>query len=556
MANEKNEINNLIINPKQTLYQAYKTANSDNLDSPALYDLENNLCFSHKDVMEKIEQAADGFWNMGIRRNSRVGIMTNSSIYEPICFLALNKIGAVTKFLDYSKSISDIQNSINISTIQYLVIEAEFLEIEPAINTGCAPVVVLDSVCPIQNPMYSTFEELCLAANNPCIASEFQKDKPSVIINSSGTTGIPKPIVHSDYSMNMAVNKVLHTDFPLTRNNIMLKSLPSHIGLGLITTLYTCLLSGTPIVLLKFRVPPNESINKAVQFIFNFQQWVTEKNLRQDAKLLLFFAPMFVRGMFNSISVCNDLSHIGAMMAAGSKMGKEELDKIELLFREKGCLVPVCNGYGQNEMCGAVTLNLNSQNKNGSAGLPVIGTELKIVDKDTLVPLSIGETGKVLERSESRFLYYDHTIEQTDKAFVTLQDGSVWFDSNDLGYLDDDGFLYITGRTSRVLIRFDHKISIDGIEQKIKSNSIVADCAIIPIIEDHINGSSIAFISLKKKFENCTSDQIAEIIQSGEHPLSDLEMPTLYVRLEDIPYMTSGKVDYEKLTEISKSIII
>ena len=554
MVNGNDRVGNLTINPNQTLYQAYTNANSDNLEASALYDLEKGLCFSHKDVMEKIDQAADGFWGIGARRNSRVGIMTNNSIYEPICFLALNKIGAVTKFLDYSKSVSDIQTSINVSRVEYLIIEAEFLEIEPAINTSCVPVVILDSSSPKRNTMHTTFEELCLTANTQCIESEFQKDKPSVIINSSGTTGTPKPIVHSDYSLNIAVNKMLHTDFPLTRSNVMLKVFPSHIGLGLITTLYTCLLSGTPIVLNKFKIPPEESINKSVHFIFGFRRWIKEKNLSQDAKLLLFFAPIFVRGMYNQIGTCTDLSFIGAMLAAGSRMAKEELDKIELVFREKGCPVPVCNGYGQNEMCGAVTLNRNAQNKNGSAGFPVILTELKIVDSDTLVPVPIGQTGKVLERSESRFLYYDHASEQTEKAFITLQDGSTWFDSKDLEYLDDDGFLYITGRTSRVLIRFDHKISIDGIEQKIKSNSIVSDCAIIPIIDDHINGSSIAFIALQNDSKIYNSDQIAEIIQSGDFPLSDFETPTYYVCIDSIPYMANGKIDYERLNEMSKSI--
>ena len=260
MLNGNDGIDNLTINPNQTLYQAYTVANLDNWEASALYDLEKGIRFSHKDVREKIDQAADGLWGIGVRRNSCVGIMTNNSIYEPICFLALNKIGAITKFLDYSKSISDIQNSINVSKIEYLIIEAEFLSIEPAINTSHAPVVVLDSSSPKQNTMHTTFEELCLAANNQCIASEFQKDKSSVIINSSGTTGTPKPIVHSDYALNMAANKMLHTDFPLTRNNVMMKAVPSHIGLGLITTLYTCLLSGTPIVLIKFRIPPEESI--------------------------------------------------------------------------------------------------------------------------------------------------------------------------------------------------------------------------------------------------------------------------------------------------------
>lgn len=550
---KKNYNCSISIDANQTLYDAYKTANADNLSAPAIYDIENNMCLSHGELIQYADRVATGFLKMGITQSTCVGIISANSIYEPICFLALNKIGAVAKFLDFTKSIEDLKRSIEISSAKFLILDGDIFPIELFISALGLPTIVMSTTLHHAGQNYTLLTEMLTSTDAQNIERHFVKDKPSVIINSSGTTGTPKPIVHSDYALNLAAIKVLSTDFPLNRKNVMLKMIPSYIGLGLITTLYTCLLSGTPLILNK-SASPEGSLQAFISCVFGFREWLRKNNLEQSTKLLLFVAPFMVRAAFSALEQTEDLSHIGVILAAGSKMGKDELDTMEAVFRSKGCAVPICNGYGQNEMCGAVSLNCNSRNKNGSAGFSVTGTEIKIVDNDTLMPVGIGQVGKILEKSESLFLYYDQAPEQTKNAFVTLEDGSEWFDTNDLGYIDEDGFLFITGRTSRVLIRFDCKISIDSVERKICSNSKIKDCAIIPIVEDYLNGTSVAFVTLTDETELIPSDEISRIIQEGPNPLSELELPTRFVRLESIPYMNNGKVDYMKLTEISKTI--
>ena len=199
-------------------------------------------------------------------------------------------------------------------------------------------------------------------------------------------------------------------------------------------------------------------------------------------------------------------------------------------------------------MCGAVTLNSISHNKNGSGGFPTIGTEVCVIDPITEEILDIGKEGKIIEKSTSPFLTYENTLEETENAFIVLENGEKWFDAKDLGYLDEEGFIHITGRMTRVIIRKDFKISTDGIERKIKCNSAVSDCAVVARQTD-ADEEPIAFVRLQEKI---SIKALIEGIQNSDSPLSDLEMTVEFIEINEMPYLGSGKIDYLKLKDMAK----
>lgn len=208
----KNYNRSISINPNQTLYETYKTANEDNLSSPAIYDPESSICLSHGEMIQYIDRAATGFLKMGIVQDTYVGVLSANSIYEPICFLALNKIGAVVKFLDFTKDIEDIKASIKGSDLKFLFLDGDTFPIDFFVSMINLPVIVMGTNLPCSGHNYTLLKEILSSPNIQTIERKYVKDMPAVIINSSGTTGAPKPIVHSDYAINMAAIKVLHAD--------------------------------------------------------------------------------------------------------------------------------------------------------------------------------------------------------------------------------------------------------------------------------------------------------------------------------------------------------
>lgn len=538
------------INLKDTLYNNYVNANKDHLDEIALYGHLGKDILTHRKVLEKIDKLAEALINMGYGKNTRVGLFLNNSLEEPLFLLALSKIGAVGKFIDYAKDIATIQKTVKTSNFDFLVMEEFLLPLEGIVNEEKLPVIVVDTKNKFEQNNYISFDDVLAKSNGKRITSvPYEDKKPSIIINSSGTTGAPKPIVHTDYSVNMAVFKMLYTDFGMNRNNVVMKIVPPQIGLGLITTLYTNLIVGTKIVLIEGKTP-QESVKNTIEFIKNFKEFRKENNLNEDAKLLVFAAPMYFRVLLSDPTI-EDLSYIECMLAAGSKMSKDELDKFEHILKSKGCTVKICNGYGQNEMAGAVTLNSNRMNKYGSAGYPTIGTNIRMMNMKTNDLINATEEGVVLEKTDSAFLEYEGMSEATINSTLSFEDEK-WFNTHDLGFMDEDGFQFITGRISRVFIRFDMKIAIDGIEEKIKMHPDVLDCAIVPINKGDSEDLTFAYVSVRP---DCDKDLniIVEEIQLSSLPLSDLEMPTYFESLEKIPYMNNGKVNYIELIEKSKA---
>lgn len=533
---------------EKSLYDNYVKANEDNKDGVAVYYSNNDRIIKHDELKQLVDSFSRGLLEYGIDNNSRVGIMVLGSYEEPICLLSPNKNGALIKYLDILKGPGTIKEDIEKSELNMLLMDELLLPLEPMINERNIPVVVLNATKDYSNTKYLTFDRvLSEGASKPFNKSyNTPSDEPSLIINSSGTTGIPKPIVHSNKSVNSSAQKLFFTDYPMTRDNFILKNIPSHIGLGVFTTLYSSLLTGTKIILNR-NESPEEAFHYMIGLLSNYKEFLKSHNFNENDKLLMFTSPMFYRVIMQAIDGMNDLSFCGAFLGAGSKMSKEELEFMKQKLLEKKCEISICNGYGQNESAGAIALNDNSHNTFGSAGYPVIGTDVKIVNIDTFEELPPFTEGRVLEKSDSKFLYYEGMENETHKVKITMNDGSEWFDTKDLGYFDDKGFVYVSGRASRVLIRSDFKISMDAIENKIKHSPYVEECAIVTQKTNGVDEDPIAYVILKDEYKNITSEELINSIQNSEAKLSQFEMPIEFNIVDELPYLSSGKIDYQKI---------
>lgn len=523
----------------ETLYATYRNTANKMLDEVAVYITDTNRNYSHREILNLVECASAGFKILGVKEGSVVGIMLNGSIEEVITLFALNKLGAVCKYVDFMKSVPAMKHSLEETDIRLLVMDECFLPLDAVINSKKLPVIVANTSCTFENTRFIPYQQLLKETSVYPDEVKYIHKKPAVMINSSGTTGEPKPIVHTNYSINAAAQKMLFTDFPLYPGNITIKMIPSQIGLGLVTSMYTGLISGTEVVFLSGKSTP-EFTEKLISFVDGFKKFRSDYHLKETAKLNLFTAPVFVRALIRADTI-TDLSFMGSIMAGGSKMTKEELDELELIAKQKGYVLPVCNGYGQNEMAGAVTLNQNSKNINGSAGLPTYETEILVVDPETKEPVQYGQVGLILERSTSEFLEYERQPQKTEDAYISLPDGSRWFNSCDLGYIESNGFLYITGRTTRVVVREDFKISLDEVERKIRDLPFIDDCAVI--VSEY--GGSIEQIAAFVKTEETSAEELKRMIESADS-ISHFEMPSTYFFVESLPYK-NGKIDYKAL---------
>jgi acyl-coenzyme A synthetase/AMP-(fatty) acid ligase len=144
---------------------------------------------------------------------------------------------------------------------------------------------------------------------------------------------------------------------------------------------------------------------------------------------------------------------------------------------------------------------------------------------------------------------YDGMAEDTSEAFITLADGSVWFNTHDLGYISETGYVYITGRTTRVAIRFDYKLPLDDIEEKVKSYNFVQNAALIITDTSGSFEKITSFVVLADTYRGEKSEeQVLEKINEG-NCLSFNEKIDEVCIMDRIPVLSSGKVDYALLND-------
>ena len=530
-----------------TLYETFRRSAEKEKEKTAIIADDLKQAYSYTELLELTEQTAGCLYRQGIHPGMRVGILITGTVEEASLLFALNKIGAVARYLDFLKDINYLVHSIKASKIEALIIDEVFLPIEPVINPGEKPVIVITSRRMIRTGNCVSLNCLFESGSTAVDPCPYDKDRVTTIINSSGSTGTPKPISLTDAAINAAAVKVLKTDL-INENSVILKVIPSQIGLGLITSLYTALINGNTVILNRCENSKCGLLHM-LSLVGDYPRICRQYDLPEKSQLAILASPLFIRAIFYSEEV-QDLSYVGSILAAGSKMTREELIELTAVGKQKNCPVLICNGYGQNELAGAAALNDNKGNEFGSAGRPTYNTVIRVVDKDTLEEKSCGETGLIIEQSDSMFSEYDGLADETREAFITLADGSVWFNTHDLGHISKTGYVYIKGRTTRVVIRFDYKLPLDDIEEKVKSNTFVHDAALI--ITD-CSGSFekiTAFVVLTDAYKGqVTQEQILQSINEGNHLNFNEKIDELIV-IDRIPVISSGKVDYALLNDL------
>lgn len=172
--------------------------------------------------------------------------------------------------------------------------------------------------------------------------------------------------------------------------------------------------------------------------------------------------------------------------------------------------------------------------------MAIPGTEIRIENIDSGEDCAPGETGKILVKGDGVMSGYLNDIEESH-----LRIKSGWYDTGDLGYLDEDNFLWHKGRLKRFVKIGGEMISLVMVEETL--NSVTPDdvecCAVE--LPDAKRGSRIIGVTSKEIDQQVVVKQLSE-------ELPNLALPKKYVVVDEFPYMGSGKTDFRTLTEIVK----
>ena len=542
------------INAEQTVYELVFNSNKENMSDTALEYM--GVAWSFKKLKLETDRAADAFAKIGLKLGDTVLIGVSNAPESVVSLLALNKLGVVSKWFDIRASEKDIEQSANESNCKVLIAFDMLLpKIEPILNnTKLEKIIVIKPVgalpklvqiaysfknnCKLPNDSrYIYFGKLVKTGDvrkTPACAP-FDKNRPSIMIQSSGTTGKPKTIVHSDYSATACVQKIAYSDLPLGKGKSLLVYLPPWIAYALGDAIILALALGSKVIL-----SPTFDPDKIVNFLGKFT--------------ICFTAPIcyrYLKDHFNELTAKQKLGleKIECLVSGGDKITAEENAEMERILG-----TVIVNGYGNNEGWGALTVNPTKHNKYGTVGIPKYGETIIAYDNDTQTELKYGESGEICALTNTLFLEYERNETETSAVKRLHPDGKVWLHTGDLGYIDEEGFITLNGRARRVIVRRAFKISAYTIEDAICRHPAVKECVAVEVNDPDEEHVPMAYIVMKDT--TLDEDTVKQsILGMCQKELKDYEVPKYYRFMSSLPYTPNGKYDFRLLERMGNEFV-
>jgi len=256
--------------------------------------------------------------------------------------------------------------------------------------------------------------------------------------------------------------------------------------------------------------------------------------LHTEANTLL-GTPTFLK-MLLSTATGNDLKHIQLAISGAESLHPSVLETFKY---KTGGNAPLIEGYGITECSPVLSINPLELQKAKSVGIFIKGVEYLITDINTFDPFPAGKEGMILVSGYSIFNgYVDKSIES---PFVVVH-GKTYYKTGDLGYVDSDGYLFITGRLKRFIKIAGEMISLPAMENALLQKFGNPDSAVLAIEgSDKIDPPRIVLFSTIP-IELSEANQ--HLKQSGFSSLGKIHQ---LVEIAEIPLLGTGKTDYKVL---------
>ena len=368
----------------------------------------------------------------------------------------------------------------------------------------------------------STLKKAKAAAISKLPASFIQKmvsgnsdQQDAVILFTSGSEKDPKAVelTHRNIVSNI---ESFSERYNFTPNDIFLANLPYFHVFGLTGNLWTPLYHGMSIV--SYANPLD--YKKICEII------------RDDKPTLMVATPSFYWGYLRK-SEPGDFDSLRLAVCGADKCP----DALREGFMEKHNIT-LYEGYGTTETSPAISSNFEGHNKPGSVGLPLNGVDIMIEHYQTGEECGVGENGKILVKGDLVMKGYFNDFEETS---LHIRHG--WYDTGDMGNLDEDGYLWHVGRLKRFVKIGGEMVSLIKVEnvlEKYLPDEVL--CCVVDV-PDAIKGARIVAAVTE------TIDE-KKIIKKMTAELPKLALPKIFTVIEDLPKMGSGKIDFRSVTNI------
>lgn len=498
---------------------------------------------------------------LGIHEGDIVAVIAVSLPEVIYSFYGLNRIGAVANMIDprtSAEGIKDYFDEADVKTV--VVIDVAYQKIIKAIeNTSVKNVVVVspaDSLPALKKTAFKIskgkvrIEQEHLSwksfiengKNEELKETEYKENECCVIVHTGGTSGTPKGVMLSNDNLNQSAFQLINSEFQLNRRDIWADIMPPFIAYGIGNGLHMPLIKGMEVVLIPAFDP------------------------KKYDELMIKYNPSHIVGVpshYESIITSKkmnnkDISYIVNPVVGGDTMKLELEKEVNEFIKSHHGNNNVMKGYGMTEVSAAVSACMSNRiNKLGSVGIPFAHTIISIFNPDTGEELKCGEKGEVCMTGPNTMLGYYKNEQETSNILRKHQDGMTWVHSGDIGYMDEDGFLFIEGRIKRIIVRHDgFKVFPSMIENVILQNHLVKECCAVGTPDkSHAQGMlPVVYAVLTGEGLKEKEESIKKIRKLCREELPEYAQPKGIKLIEKLPLTSIGKIDYRALESLANNI--
>ena len=478
---------------------------------------EQRLSYAELDATSN--KVANALIKLGVEKGDRVAILLPNSLEFVATYFGVIKTGAIAVPLNTRYKVDELSSLFDNSQPKVLLTESPFLEpLVPALPRFKSIEHIID-VRSRDDIQFLSYREILTTSSAQRVEVELEPEDIAHIAYTSGPSGRPKGVMLSHQSLTtevaVAANGCQQTD----KDVAMLIALPLHHVLGLVVVLLNSISKGSTVVML-----PGLSISSLLEII-------------EREKVTIFMGVPYIFILAVNMAeegVKYDLSSLRLCVSGGSAIPNDIIKRFKKHYG-----VSLLQLWGLTEATALVTLQLlDGTGKLGSAGKVLPGWELKVVD-DSGKELPLNQPGELIVRGPIMKGYYNNPHATAE----TMKDG--WLYTGDIGRVDEDGDVFISGRKKEMIIVKGQNIYPSDIEDVLYTNPKVAEAAVVGI-PDELRGEIVrAVISLKKG--KVATEQ--EIRQFCLERMANYKVPKQIIFIDSLPKTATGKIRKQELRD-------
>ena len=541
--------------PRKTMYQMVTQTARKYPQNIAYSFMGKQTTFA--EFSQRIDAAAKGLYEMGIRKGDRVTICMANTPQAVDCFYALNRIGAIPNMIHPLSAPAEIAFYLNVSHSKAILTLAQFYDkVSSVLPQLEQPVTILIARIAEELPFplsvlypvtkggkadrmpagkgYTPWVNMVAAGRNTQLPPDEGKfDDCGAILYSGGTTGTNKGIMLSNLNFNaLGLQTIAASGFGSVAGMKMLSIMPVFHGFGLGIGIHTALIGGATCILI-----PQFSVK------------VYADTLKKEKPNLIPGVPTLFEALLRADSLQGvDLSFLKGIFSGGDSLSPELKMKVDAFLKEHNCTEQIREGFGTTECVTASCLTPKDYARSGSIGVPFPDTFYKIVKPGSTEECDANIEGEICISGPTVMLGYMDNPEETAATLKNHGDGRIWLHTGDLGHMDEDGFVYFRQRLKRMIVTSGYNVYPSQLENIIDRHEKVLLSCVIGIPDEYRGHKVKAYVvpmpgiepteELKRELLSFVSGQVAKYAAPRE-----LEFRT------ELPKTLVGKVAYRVLEE-------